>query len=70
MNKIIVVIIVVLIIGIGGYFLVKQTGKTNSLQTTLQQTVVSPTITSSTFNKNDNLDQALQDLETVNKNNK
>lgn len=67
MRKSVIILIVILLISFGIYVFVRQTGKTNSLQTTPQQTIASPTITSSTFNKNDNLDQALQDLETINK---
>jgi len=67
MKKTIIIFVVILFISFGIYIFMRQIGKTNSLQTTPQQTVPSPTVTSSMFNKNDNLDQALQDLETVNK---
>lgn len=70
MKKGLILLVVILVIGFGIYVFVRQTGKTNSSQITSQQTTVSPSVSVSGFNKNDTLDQALQDLQTVDKNSK
>lgn len=68
MKKSVIIIAVVLVIGIVGYLVVRQSGKTNSSVSTPQLTTPTPSTTNSGFDKNDNLDPAIQDLQIVDKN--